>query len=67
MAVPPEQFARSLVRAESCLLVYSVCLLCGEGKLLSPGDGSLNDWEDGHQCRKKPRSSFSEDNGRKRS
>lgn len=65
MAVPSDQFARSLVRAERRLLIYSVCLMCGEGKMVSESDRTLHEWEDGHQCRKKPASFTPESSGSK--
>ncbi|HEX3660518.1 MAG TPA: hypothetical protein VHU89_03765 [Acidobacteriaceae bacterium] len=61
----PDRFARSLVRAEGRLLIYSVCLECGEGQLVSRSDGSLGEWEDGHQCKKKPMAVAAGDAGAK--
>jgi hypothetical protein len=54
MYLRPDNFAHTMVRAERRLLVYSMCVLCREGKLVSDIDGSLQEWEEGHQCRKKP-------------
>lgn len=54
MNVSSDHFARSLVRADGRLLIYSVCLVCGEGQLVSKSDGTLSAWEETHQCSKKP-------------
>jgi hypothetical protein len=35
-------------------LVYSICVHCREGKLLSEIDESLKKWEEGHHCSKEP-------------
>lgn len=43
-------FDRSLIRDGVRLIIRSACILCGESKLVSSADGSLDDWEDGHQC-----------------
>jgi hypothetical protein len=44
-------FTRSLVRTELRLMILSTCLTCGEGRLVSSADGSLDEWEDGHECK----------------
>jgi hypothetical protein len=31
-------------------LVHSICLKCGASKLVSSYDGSLEEWEEQHQC-----------------
>lgn len=54
MPLPANNFAHTLIRAERRLFIYSFCLICKEGKIVSEIDGSLKDWEDGHLCRKKP-------------
>jgi hypothetical protein len=51
---PANKFCHSAVRTERRLLIYSKCQKCCEGKLVSEIDGSLKDWEEGHQCNKKP-------------
>jgi hypothetical protein len=30
--------------------IRSVCLRCGEIRIVSAMDGSLDDWKDGHKC-----------------
>lgn len=44
-------FDRALVRTGSRLMICSTCLKCGESKVVSSADGSLDGWEEGHQCR----------------
>jgi hypothetical protein len=36
------------------LLVRSTCEQCGEWRVGTYYDGSLQQWEDGHNCRKQP-------------
>lgn len=43
-------FTRTLERSGSRLMIRSVCAACGDSKLVSKHDGSLQDWEDGHHC-----------------
>lgn len=43
-------FTRSLVAEGPRLLIRSVCAACGESKLVSKHDGSLELWETGHCC-----------------
>lgn len=52
--LPSDSFSHTPVRLERQLLIYSMCLACRVGKLVSRVDGSLKEWEDGHQCRKNP-------------
>lgn len=55
-------FTRTLERSGARLLIRSACVKCGDSKLVSKHDGSLQEWEDGHRCadagltRKGPRS-----------
>jgi len=46
----PPGFSRALTRLESRLLIASTCLKCGESKLASSSDGSLQEWENDHKC-----------------
>ena len=48
----PVQFTRYLVRMKNLTLVHSICLKCGASRLLSSSDGSLQEWEEQHQCKK---------------
>jgi hypothetical protein len=36
------------------LLVKSMCKRCGASGVVSVYDGSLEKWEDGHECKKRP-------------
>jgi hypothetical protein len=49
----PVQFTRYPVRMKDLTLVHSICLKCGASKLLSSNDGSLEEWEQQHQCKLK--------------
>jgi len=44
------EFSRALTPVESRLLIASTCLKCGESKLVSSSDGSLEEWEEEHRC-----------------
>lgn len=48
----PVAFTRTLERSGSRLMIRSVCAGCGDSKLVSKHDGSLQDWEDGHHCKR---------------
>lgn len=43
-------FVVTLVRDEFHLKLRSTCQVCGESHILSAADGSLQEWQDGHQC-----------------
>lgn len=47
---PAPSFRRTLVAEGPRLLIESACALCGESKLVSHHDGSLERWETGHDC-----------------
>jgi hypothetical protein len=44
-------FTRTLERSGSRLMIRSACASCGDSKLVSKVDGSLQEWEDGHRCK----------------
>ncbi|HZZ41146.1 MAG TPA: hypothetical protein VFE06_18555 [Acidobacteriaceae bacterium] len=44
------QFDHQLVRLQGRLLLDSICVHCGNSKIVSAADGSLTDWEAGHLC-----------------
>jgi hypothetical protein len=44
-------FSHTPVKTEARLLIVSTCRKCGASKLVSQFDGSLKQWEDGHECR----------------
>lgn len=46
----PERFTHTLVRSGRRLLIESACALCGESRLVSRHDGSLEAWESAHRC-----------------
>jgi len=46
----PAAFTRTLERSGSRLLIRSACQDCGDSKLVSQHDGTLQEWEDGHRC-----------------
>ena len=54
MSAPQERFARKPFREEQRLLLESTCLCCGESRVLSAGDGSLQEWEENHACAARP-------------
>lgn len=43
-------FVVTLVRQEFDLKFRSTCQSCGESRILSAADGSLQEWQDGHKC-----------------
>jgi hypothetical protein len=45
------RFARKPLRLESRLLVHSVCNHCGDSKIGSFHDGSMQEWEASHKCK----------------
>lgn len=45
-------FRIDLVRSDTQMKLRSVCLKCGEERIVSVMDGSLEQWHDGHQCKK---------------
>jgi len=44
-------FDHEMVFAESRTLITSTCKKCGESRIVSTADGSLEGWEKGHACR----------------
>ena len=38
------------IRTEGRLLIQSTCKGCGKSRIVSKHDGSLEQWEDTHQC-----------------
>ena len=42
-------FRRSPVLSGECLLIRSTCTRCGMSRLVSPQDGTLEQWEQGHK------------------
>jgi hypothetical protein len=64
MSSPASGFTHILVRLEQRLLIRSSCSVCGESKLVSHSDGSLDEWENGHRCRKSPFGEISEEEKR---
>lgn len=54
-------FVVTLVQEEFHLKLRSTCQVCGESKVLSAADGSLQDWQEAHRCaRPEPRGVSSE-------
>src|SRR6516164_5212212 len=53
----PLPFRHILVGTEQRLLVQSICVTCGASKLVSVHNGSLHQWENGHQCESKAKAS----------
>jgi hypothetical protein len=45
-----DRFTRTLIKRERRLMIRSVCAKCGESKVVSASDGTLDDWEDSHKC-----------------
>lgn len=45
-------FSRSLVHVEQRLMILSTCLSCGESRMVSSDDDSIEEWESRHRCRK---------------
>jgi len=43
-------FVRRIVREGFRLMIESTCLGCGESRLVSHSDGSLEQWEQQHHC-----------------
>lgn len=43
-------FTHTLERSGSRLMIRSICASCGNSKLVSKYDGSLQQWEDSHSC-----------------
>ena len=43
-------FVRTLVREDQRLMIQSICQKCGEMRILSHSDGSLDQWEEQHEC-----------------
>jgi hypothetical protein len=43
-------FSRELFKDGERVLILSNCLVCGEARIGSAYDGSLQDWESGHAC-----------------
>jgi hypothetical protein len=43
-------FSRELFKDGGRVLILSSCLLCGEARVGSSYDGSLEEWESGHAC-----------------
>ncbi len=53
--LPEKQaFDHQPARVKERLLLESTCLRCGESRLVSAADGTLEDWEDTHLCAKRP-------------
>lgn len=49
--MPPQaQFTRRLVRTVNRLMIESTCMRCGATGLVSEHDGTLENWEEGHNC-----------------
>lgn len=46
------QFVRNIERQEPRVLICSICAQCGARQIASAADGSLQEWEDRHECRK---------------
>ena len=46
----PSPFVRGFVRQDSRLLIESTCARCGEMRIVSHSDGSLERWEQQHEC-----------------
>jgi len=44
-------FARRPIEAKGKTLIHSVCKNCGDSRLLSYSDGTLEAWETEHDCR----------------
>lgn len=65
MPTQTDRFARSLVRAEDRLLIYSICRVCREEKIVSDMDGSLDEWEKDHRCKREAVPSVSDVVGKK--
>jgi len=53
-------FVRTLQSVGARTMIHSVCSQCGESRLLSAHDESLQEWENSHRCagsnRKQPSS-----------
>lgn len=43
-------FVVTLVRQEFDLKLRSTCQTCGESRIVSAADSSLQEWQDGHKC-----------------
>jgi hypothetical protein len=43
-----------LLEPHSHLFIKSMCKRCGASGVVSVYDGSLEKWEDGHECQKRP-------------
>jgi hypothetical protein len=43
-------FSRQLFKDGERVLILSNCLVCGEARIGSSYDGSLQEWESGHAC-----------------
>ncbi len=50
--VPFDDFLRTHVRTEDRLLIQSTCKVCGRSQVVSNADGSLQNWESTHDCKK---------------
>jgi hypothetical protein len=48
----PDKFIQVEVQAGDRLLIRSTCKFCGASRLVSREDGSLQKWENGHDCSK---------------
>jgi hypothetical protein len=44
------QFDHKPARVQGRLLLESICVQCGESKIVSAADETLEKWEDGHVC-----------------
>ena len=49
-------YQRTPVRTDARLMIQSCCVKCGESKLVSHYDSSLEVWETQHQCKSKAKS-----------
>lgn len=47
---PAPTFSRSVIRTEGRLMILSTCTRCNQGHLVSAHDGSLEAWEENHDC-----------------
>ena len=45
-------YAHAPVRTETRVLILSTCKKCGASKMVSVADGSLERWEEQHQCKR---------------
>jgi hypothetical protein len=46
-------FSHDAVHTKDRIMIESVCMRCGARKLVSIQDGSLEKWEDDHDCGKR--------------